>query len=256
MASAAILVVGDEILGGHTQDTTSHYLAQRLAARGVDLDRIVTVRDDVDAIADALAGLLRGNRDFSFVCGGIGPTPDDRTYEGVAMAVGAPLVIAPQDEAWLRQRIAKSGYGADLLEDPQQAEALLRMVRRPEGSRALRNSVGTALGSAIQVGQGWVFVLPGVPREMRAMMEREVEPAYLSQRGPAETTGEVELIGEEPRLFLVLRELEARYPNLRLGSYPQEDGKRIIVRARGDPGEVEAAMARLQKEAEKAKARR
>lgn len=245
MATAIIVIVGDEILEGHTQDTNSHYLAKRLALRGVDLVRIFTVPDVVEDIASTLEECLPRRPDFIFVSGGIGPTPDDRTYEAVAMALGKPLIVDPRDETWMKARIAKRGYGQGLLEDPEKAEALLRMIRRPEGTQVIDNPVGAALGTAAKHGPTTLFVLPGVPRELYAMMEQAIEPAYLRQDPARRTRIELEVVAEEARLYPILRELEMKHPSVKLGSYPQDDRGRILLRIQGDAAMAEAVATRL-----------
>ena len=245
MANAIVVIVGDEILEGHTQDTNSHYLARRLGARGIDLQRIVTVPDIVDDIAATLDDSLRRRPDFIFVCGGIGPTPDDRTYEAVAMALQRPLVVDPRDEAWMKARIAKRGYGQGLLEDPHKAEALLRMIRRPEGTDVVDNPVGAALGTAARHGPTTLIVLPGVPRELTAMMEQVIEPRFLKDQRAGRTRIELEVVAEEARLYPILRELEMKHPNVKLGSYPQDDRGRIVLRIQGDATTTESVAARL-----------
>ena len=241
MASAAILVVGDEILEGHTQDTNSHYLAARLNARGIGLGRIVTCSDNVDDITAQLERLVADGFTFVFVMGGIGPTPDDRTYEAVAMAAGVPLVMTAADEAWLRKRSAERGYAPELLADDAAAEPVRRMVRRPEGSAVVSNPIGMALGSAVTISGSTVFVLPGVPREMRAMMEQEVEPRFLATAKPSTTIAEIEYVGQEARLYALMRDVEARCAGVRLGSYPQDDKGRVILRLQGPAAAVDAA---------------
>jgi len=245
VANAIVVIVGDEILEGHIQDTNSHYLAKRLYARGIDLVRIVTVSDVVDDIAATLEDCLRRRPDFIFVCGGIGPTPDDRTYEAVAMALQKPLIVDPQDEGWMKARIAKRGYGQGLLDDPDKAEALLRMIRRPEGTHVIDNPIGAALGTAARHGPSTLIVLPGVPRELCAMMEQVVEPRILAQPPPQRTRIELEIVAEEARLYPILRELEMKNPTVKLGSYPQDDRGRIILRIQGDATAAEAVAARL-----------
>jgi molybdenum cofactor synthesis domain-containing protein len=247
MPSAAVLIVGDEILEGHTQDTNSHYLAQRLAAKGIRLRRIVVCSDDVDDIAQQLARLTEDRFEFLFVCGGIGPTPDDRTYESVAIAASVPLVVTPQDEAWMRQRAQERTYAPELLQDDDAIEPLRRMVRRPEGSVRIDNPVGAALGSAVTIGATTVFVLPGVPRELRAMMEQVVEPRFLDAHRRSDAIAELEYVGAEARLYRIMREVEARAPNVRLGSYPQDQRGRVILRLQGPRGEVLAALVMLEK---------
>lgn len=241
--AAAILIVGDEILSGHTQDTNSHYLAQRLRSRGIPVGRIVACSDRIEDVADRITELLAARFRYVFVCGGIGPTPDDRTYEAVATAASLPLVLDPADAQWMRERVARTGYGRELLEDEAGSEALWRMVRRPEGSRRIGNPVGAALGSFVEIGETGLIVLPGVPRELRAMMEQEVEP--LLSGGPGEDAAEIEVRGEEAALWSILRDAEARFQDVRIGSYPQDDKGRIVLRLQGTPEGVRTAEAFL-----------
>lgn len=241
MVLAAILVVGDEILEGHTQDTNSHYLAQRLRSRGIRLGRVVACGDDVDDISAQIERLARDGFSPIFVTGGIGPTPDDRTYEAVAMAAGVPLVVTTQDEAWMRRRSQERGYAPELLADDALAEPLRRMVRRPEGSDVVLNPFGMALGSRVRIAASDVFVLPGVPREMRAMVEQEIEPRFFGDAKPQAGLLELEYVGQEARLYSLMRDVEARCPGVRLGSYPQDDRHRIILRLQGPPETVESA---------------
>lgn len=245
MANAIVVIIGDEILEGHTQDTNSHFLTRRLSARGIDVRRIVTIPDEVDEIASTLADAFRRRPDFVFACGGIGPTPDDRTYEAVAMALQKPLVLTSTDQAWMKARAAKRGYGQSLLDDPEKAEGLLRMVRRPEGTTAIENPVGAALGTMATQGPTTLIVLPGVPRELCAMMEQVVEPKLLGARLEPRTVAELEVIGEEARLYPLLRELELKNPDVKLGSYPQDDRGRIILRLQGPRDLVEVVATQL-----------
>lgn len=237
---AAILIVGDEILAGHTQDTNSHYLANRLRGLGIRLARIVACGDPVDDIAQQVSRLIHDGLDPILVCGGIGPTPDDRTYEAVAIATETPLAVAAGDAQWMRERVAQTGYGRDLLEDEARSEALWRMVRRPEGSRRILNPVGAALGSLVEHRAARIIVLPGVPRELRAMMEQEVET--LLQGGQPEAVREIRVRGEEAHLYPLLREAEARFPDVRFGSYPQDEKGTILLRISGAAGALAPAV--------------
>lgn len=228
---AGILIVGDEILAGHTQDTNSHDLALRLRGLGIRVGRIVACSDQIDDIAEQLSRLVHDGLSPILVCGGIGPTPDDRTYEAVAIATATPLALAPEDAQWMRDRVRETGYGRELLEDDARAEALWRMVRRPEGSARILNPLGAALGSIVEYLGAKIIVLPGVPRELKAMMEQEVEPRL--QREAPESLQEIRLRGEEAHLWPLLRDAEARFPEARIGSYPQDERGLIVVRIEG-----------------------
>ncbi len=167
---AAILSVGDELTLGQTLDTNSQWLADRLIGAGVLTVEHATVPDDAKAIADALRRLAAGGggADVLIVTGGLGPTLDDLTRPGLALAMGAPLVEDAAALAQIRAWFAKAGRD---MPDPNRAQA-----RRPEGALCLENTAGTAPGLHGAVGEADVFCLPGPPREMREMFERSVLP--------------------------------------------------------------------------------
>lgn len=240
--TAITLVVGDELLAGHTLDTNSHFLAERLRERGVRLARRETVPDEPTEISRALKRALDEDRPgHVFVLGGIGPTPDDRTYEGVARALGVPLEVPAQGQAWMERVVRERGYGADLWKDPAKREPLLRMVRLPRGAAILENPAGLALGCAAASGPTTIFVLPGVPREFEAMLVQVVEPRYLSGFRPSDMVRELEVYGEEARLFDVMTEVERAWPQVKIGSYPHGAG-RVVLRLAGPERDVTPAL--------------
>lgn len=232
--TAVILIVGDEILDGHTQDTNSHWLAGRLRARGVRLLRIETHPDDVATVADAIRRLARHpTPEFLFVVGGIGPTPDDRTYEAVARALEVPLEARPERLEWLRAREIARGRDGGI----EASQGLRRMVMLPAGTQELVNPVGSALGCVGQAGETQVVVLPGVPRELYAMFGDVFEPQYLGGRSSAVVVREIVERGAEARLYDALLAVERAHATVRVGSYPQADG-RIILRLSGPEKDV------------------
>lgn len=244
--TAILVIVGDEILAGHTLDTNSHYLANRLRARGLRVLRKETLPDDPKEIDATLQRILaRDAPSYCFVVGGIGPTPDDRTYEGVARALNADLVVTPEARAWMEARARKHGYGADLLGDPGREEPLVRMIRLPRGATPLWNPVGAALGCVAERGATRVVVLPGVPRELTAMVEASFEPRFLPSPQSPEAVQDLEVWGQEIHLWDVLRQLEAEFPQVRFGSYPQSEHGRIVLRLAGPSESVARAAQRL-----------
>lgn len=245
---AVVIVVGDEILGGHTLDTNSHFLSQRLAAHGVGVARREVVPDDPELIARAIRRAEDGRPRFVFVVGGIGPTPDDRTYEGVALALHLPLEVPPEGRAWMEEIVRGRPYAAPLWADPAKSEPLLRMVRLPRGSRALKNPAGMALGCAAPAGDATLFVLPGVPRELEAMLLQEIEPQWMADLRPKLVTRELTVRGAEAVWYETLAALEKERPGLKVGSYPQPDG-RIIFRLTGPAPDVEQGWRRLEAQA-------
>jgi nicotinamide-nucleotide amidase len=180
-----LLAIGNELLLGETVDTNSAWIARRLAADGIAVGRKTTVGDDVAAIAEALRAALA--RCPVVLCtGGLGPTPDDLTRHALAEVYGRALVI---DEGWLdvlRARYRRRGIPMPEVNRVQ--------AERPEGSRLLHNARGTAPGIMLDDdGRGLTVLLPGVPSEMRALVEEQVLP-LLRERLPAARPIESRLI--------------------------------------------------------------
>ena len=162
---AMVLAIGDELVGGRTVDTNSAYLSERLAARGIRTVAHVTVADDCSAIADAVADAAR-RADVVLITGGLGPTEDDLTRQGLADAMGVELVLneacLAEIEAFFRQR------GREMA-PTNRIQAML-----PAGAQPLDNRLGTAPGIAATLGGSSVFVMPGVPHEMREMFDTQI----------------------------------------------------------------------------------
>src|ERR1700749_4370348 len=158
--TAAVLVIGDEILSGRTQDTNTNYIARFLGAMGIDLRECRVVPDVQEEIVAAL-NALRARYTYVFTTGGIGPTHDDITADAVAAAFGVGIDYHPEALDLLAERYPPGEFN----------DMRKRMARVPLGASLVRNSVSAAPGFHI----GNVFVLAGVPMIMRAMLEA-VEP--------------------------------------------------------------------------------
>ncbi len=165
--SAWILSVGNELTTGQTVDTNSAWLARKLTARGIAPAGHVTIGDDRTAVTDAIRQAAQSAR-LLLVTGGLGPTPDDVTRQALADAMGAKLVL---DEAQL------SRMETFFRRRTREMRPINRMqAMAPAGAELLDNTCGTAPGIAAKIGEAQVFVLPGVPYEMRAMFEQSVAP--------------------------------------------------------------------------------
>lgn len=230
--TAAILVIGDEILSGRTRDANMHYLAGELARIGIDLKEARFVPDDHAAIREAVRE-LRARHDHLFTSGGIGPTHDDITAEAVADALGATLAIREDARALLAAHYERAGLEFNA--------ARQRMARIPEGAALIDNPISIAPGFSL----GNVHVMAGVPDIFRAMV------ASLLPR----------LTGGEPLLSQSLRidrgegviagplaALAAEFPDLSFGSYPFVQngayGANVVIRGT-DRARIDAAMSRL-----------
>lgn len=224
--TAAILVIGDEILSGRTQDTNLAYIAKFLGALGIDLCEGRVVRD-VEAEIVAALDALRSRYTYIFTTGGIGPTHDDITADAIAKAFGVGIDYHPEALALLEPRYKPGEFNI----------MRRRMARIPLGATLIKNSVSTAPGFQI----GNVFVLAGVPMIMRAMLEDVAPRLAKGTIVVSETVGA--RIGEG-RIAAALARIQDAHEGVAVGSYPYyaEDGPgvQLVVRGR-DPGKVEAA---------------
>lgn len=228
--TAAVLIIGDEILSGRTQDTNLNFIAKFLGTFGVDLAEARVVGDVKSEIIAAL-NALRGRYDYVITTGGIGPTHDDITADCVAEAFGVKLYEHPQILEMMRER-----WGAE----PNAARR--RMARIPEGGSLVMNPVQGPPG--FQVGN--VFVLAGVPQIMRGMME-DVGPRLRTGKVVIARTVRVEGAGESA-LAAPLEAIAKAHPTLSLGSYPffgpEGFGANLVVRGR-DAEEVAVVVEEL-----------
>ncbi|GFE92136.1 competence/damage-inducible protein A [Acetobacter persici] len=226
--TAALILIGNEILSGRTRDDNIQFLATRLGELGIPLREIRVIPDIRDTIIDTVTD-LRARFDEVFTTGGIGPTHDDITAPCVAEAFGVPWEIHPPTFALLEQH-----FGADNFNTARQ-----RMAKLPRGATPISNSVSIAPGFTI----GNVHVMAGVPRIMRAMFEA-LAPS-LKKGAPvfSRTWHTTSLF--EGALAEGLEAIQNSFPDLDLGSYPfhREDGRRgVALVAKGqDTAEVEKA---------------
>jgi molybdenum cofactor synthesis domain-containing protein len=230
--TAAMLVIGDEILSGRTRDSNLHFLAGALARHGIDLKEARVVADDPAAIVAAV-NALRASWDHVFTSGGIGPTHDDITADAVAAAFGVAITHRADAMALLQAHYDRSGL-------PFNA-ARQRMARIPDGAALIDNPISTAPGFSL----GNVHVMAGVPTIFEAMVA-SVLPRLTGGRPLLSQTWRV--MRGEGEIAVPFGELAADFPDLSMGSYPFQMngafGTNLVIRGT-DPGRVDAAMTRL-----------
>jgi molybdenum cofactor synthesis domain-containing protein len=229
--TAALVLIGDEILSGRTKDRNLGYIADFLTALGIDLKEARVVADsEADIIAAVNA--LRTRYTYVFTTGGIGPTHDDITAEAVAKAFGVKIDYDPRAVA-----ILKAHYEPGMLN-----EARMRMARIPQGGELIENPVSKAPGFRI----GNVFVMAGVPKIMQAMLEA-IAP-QLERGQPMLSVTITAFIGEGD-LAKPLKEIQERYPEVVIGSYPFEEqgkfGSNLVLRSR-DAERLKAAASEVE----------
>jgi molybdenum cofactor synthesis domain-containing protein len=230
VVTAALVIIGNEVLSGRTRDANTAYLAERLNALGVRLREVRVVRDAFEAIARAV-NELRAENDYVFTTGGIGPTHDDITAEAVARAFGRPLVAHPEALARLERHYAAGDF----------TPARRRMANTPEGAVLIDNPVSAAPGFQVEN----VFVLAGVPRIMQAMFE-SVRHRLVGGEPLISRTVRCNL--PEGRIAGRLARLQDAFPDLEIGSYPHmhQAGPSVRLVLRGtDAVRLAAAVAAL-----------
>jgi molybdenum cofactor synthesis domain-containing protein len=244
MPTSSIVAIGDELVGGFTMDTNSHWLAERLRLLGFPAKRITAIRDRPQEIVDQLRRELDDSEvDQVFCCGGLGPTPDDRTFASLAEALGRELVIWEETRAKIERRVQRM-HEAGLLESPVLTEGNLRMARIPaDPAQVFKNRRGMAPGVVYESKGKRVFVLPGVPMELKGIFTEELEPQFLAN-GAAATVRELRFtFAVEARFFPLMTELEQTFPDVSVGSYPNFETKELVIRCLGsDPKRVEEVI--------------
>lgn len=244
MTWSSLIAIGDELLNGFTLDTNSHWLAERLRLLGSPIKRQTTIRDREEQIVEALVRDL-ADPDVAdiLVMGGLGPTPDDRTFAALARALGRELVVWEEVRARIERRVGRL-HEAGLIESADVTEANLRMARIPaDPVFVCRNRRGMAPGVVYDVDGKRLFVLPGVPMEMKGIFTEELEPEFFAGRSGA-TVRELRFtFAVEARFYPVMKELEESHPAVSVGSYPNFETKELVIRAIGDdPAEVDEVV--------------
>jgi molybdopterin-biosynthesis enzyme MoeA-like protein len=229
IVTAALLVIGDEILSGRTKDKNIGYTADYCTALGIDLKEVRVVSDDEAAIIAAL-NALRGAYTYVFTTGGIGPTHDDITADCVAKAFGVALEFHPEAVAIMKERVAKMGGELN--------EARMRMTRIPHGATLVHNKVSGAPGFWI----GNVITMAGIPAVMQGMLD-EVAPKLKT--GAKLLSESIRADAKEGDVGTELGQIAKAHPDTIIGSYPFIDetsgaNTNIVVRSR-DAAKLAAA---------------
>jgi molybdenum cofactor synthesis domain-containing protein len=200
--TAAILIIGNEILSGRTQDTNVAYIAQGLNEVGVRLKEVRVVADEEPAIVTAV-NALRAQYDYVFTTGGIGPTHDDITAECIAKAFGVPLDRDPRAVERLLRQIAPENLN----------EARLRMANIPRGADLIDNPISNAPGFRI----GNVHVMAGIPRIMQAMFDGV---RHSLKGGKKMLSQSIDIYTGEGAIAAGLTDIQTARPAVEIGSYP------------------------------------
>ena len=208
--TAALVVIGDEILSGRTQDANVAQVADWLNRQGIRFEEVRVVPDRQDRIVEAV-NALRGRYDYLFTTGGIGPTHDDITVDSIAAALGVPVIVHPEARAILESYYRERGGVT---------EARLRMARVPDGAELIPNAHSGAPGVRI----GNIFIMAGVPHIDARMLEALDGKLEGGQPLLSVTIG---AYAPESEVADLLREVEEAHPGVAIGSYPFYGGGRL-----------------------------
>lgn len=200
--TAGVLIIGNEILSGRTQDINLNYIARTLGEWGIQVREARVVPDVEDHVVNTV-NEMRNSFNYVFTTGGIGPTHDDITADCIALAFGVELVVSPEIAAIIERRPAP----------PEVMKSRLRMARIPAGASLIANTTGGPPGFRMEN----VFVMAGIPGVMQAMLS---SLAGELEGGPVVRSRSVTAYLGESQIAAALADIQTRFPSIDLGSYP------------------------------------
>jgi len=237
MQTAGILAIGNEVLDGLVLDTNSNWMELRLVALGLQIRRLVSVRDEIAEIGRGLE-FLTESCDVIITSGGLGPTHDDMTLRAIATYLNKD-VFESQEALQIVKRQYRKLHERGIVDSPDLTDARRKMAMIPKGSVPLDNQVGGAPGVRIQEGETTIFCLPGVPSELKFIFEDSLIP-WLEKRVSRKFYEEVVEfeIGDETMFAPAIDIAMKKHPDVYIKSMPKTYGTsktlRVWVSATGD----------------------
>ncbi|MEM3730192.1 MAG: nicotinamide mononucleotide deamidase-related protein [Candidatus Bathyarchaeia archaeon] len=222
-----IICIGNELLIGKTLNTNAQWLARRATTSGISVKRITVVGDDLDEIAKAIRESLQRKPNFIITTGGLGPTFDDKTFEGIAKALNLKLEVNEKALQMVKEKY-EAYHKAGRIEKVELTPARIKMATIPEGAEPLPNPIGTAPGIIISVKETLLVALPGVPSEMEAIFDSHVVPLLKRAAGDLtffETSIYVENIMESTLAPLIDKTMHDN-PYVYIKSHPRGEEKK------------------------------
>lgn len=220
--------MGNELLLGMVQDTNSNYLCRVVRGMGGRVSRIAMLPDDLNAIVAELASAMDRRAQLIFTCGGLGPTDDDMTLSAIAEATQRPLELDDEARDFVALRYRELADAA-FVASAELTESRLKMARLPRGSRMLNNPVGAAPAVALETDRALIVALPGVPRELKSIVEGPLQTLLVEKLGGG-SYREIELIadcGDESVLAPILRVCAAAHPSAYIKSRARGFGPEV-----------------------------
>ena len=230
--NACVLTIGDELLQGFTTDTNSSWLGMTLLPYGINISKKITVGDDINSIVQESRKILNDNFDFFFITGGLGPTHDDITKEAFCQLLNDELIF---DEVYYSQ--LKDKFDKRLVKMPESNRSQAMLLKKAD---SIPNDSGSALGMHILEKRTHIFILPGVPREMKEMVSSYIIPNYIGT-APEENYLTIKTAGVmESRLAESVKELMEKYSNsYRFAFLPHYNGVSFRIRKLGEKNDFQ-----------------
>ena len=230
--NACVLTIGDELLQGFTTDTNSSWLGMTLLPYGINISIKITVGDDINSIVQESKKILDANFDFFFITGGLGPTHDDITKEAFCQLLNDELIF---DEVYYSQ--LKDKFDKRLVKMPESNRSQAMLLKKAD---SIPNDSGSALGMHILEKRTHIFILPGVPREMKEMVSSYIIPNYIGT-APEENYLTIKTAGVmESRLAESVKELMEKYSNsYRFAFLPHYNGVSFRIRKLGEKNDFQ-----------------
>jgi molybdenum cofactor synthesis domain-containing protein len=221
-----LITTGNELLIGKTVNTNAHWLAKRTTNLGVKISRITVVGDSINEISSVLKGAVKRKNHFIITVGGLGPTFDDITLQGIAKGLGLELKLDEQAKRMIEEKY-KEYLEEGRMESVELTPYRLKMAMLPKGAKPLFNPIGTAPGIIIQKNETTIIALPGVPTEMRAMFDDSVLP-FIKKEAVRATFFEtcIDVIGlMESETALIVDKVMQDNPYVYIKSHPKFEEK-------------------------------
>ena len=230
--NACVLTIGDELLQGFTTDTNSSWLGMTLLPYGINISIKITVGDDINSIVQESKKILDANFDFFFITGGLGPTHDDITKEAFCQLLNDELIF---DEVYYSE--LKDKFDKRLVKMPESNRSQAMLLKKAD---SIPNDSGSALGMHILEKRTHIFILPGVPREMKEMVSSYIIPNYIGT-APEENYLTIKTAGVmESRLAESVKELMEKYSNsYRFAFLPHYNGVSFRIRKLGEKNDFQ-----------------
>ncbi|MFX1238777.1 MAG: molybdopterin-binding protein [Promethearchaeota archaeon] len=215
-----LLIIGNEILIGKFQDTNSNWMAKRITEYGHRVSRIIVVPDEIAAISDTLKENLNRNPDIIIISGGLGPTFDDMTLQGVGTALHRELKVNEKAYDMVKSSYDKAVKSKIIVLKGMTPERE-KMAILPENAIPLTNPQGTAPGVRLKEGNSEIYCLPGVPTEMKAIFKAEILPVLKEKRGKFLEMGFYFSGIGESHVAPHVTKIEKKYPKLWIKTHPR-----------------------------------